>query len=94
MYNISMKFEWDYDKSSSNKVKHGIDFETAKRLWQDENRIEILPPHPVENRRIVIGKIHNKLWTAIYTMREDAIRIISVRHAREKEEKIYEEESG
>jgi len=30
MYNAIMKFEWDTDKSSSNKSKHGIDFETAK----------------------------------------------------------------
>jgi uncharacterized DUF497 family protein len=89
-----MKFEWDCDKSSSNKVKHGIDFETAKRLWEDENRLEILAPHPVENRKIVIAKINNKIWTAIYTMRRDAVRIISVRRAREKEEKLYEEETG
>ena len=30
MYNKVMKFEWDADKSHSNEVKHGIDFETAK----------------------------------------------------------------
>jgi uncharacterized DUF497 family protein len=36
-----MKFEWDDDKSQSNMEKHGIDFETAKTLWSDENRIEI-----------------------------------------------------
>ena len=31
-----MNFEWDDEKSKSNKRKHGIDFETAKSLWLDE----------------------------------------------------------
>jgi uncharacterized DUF497 family protein len=33
-----MKFEWDDQKSISNKEKHGIDFDTAKNLWFDEKR--------------------------------------------------------
>jgi len=89
-----MDFEWDSDKSVSNKAKHGIDFETAKNIWLDENRVEIHAPYPVENRGILIGKYQNKLWTAIYTMRGDAIRIISVRRARKKEVNLYEEEAG
>jgi uncharacterized DUF497 family protein len=93
MYNKYMKFEWDNDKSNSNKMKHGIDFETAKNIWLDENRIEIHAPHPVENRGIIIGKHNNKLWTAIYTLRGDAIRIISVRRARKKEAMLYEKEN-
>jgi len=55
-----MEFEWDLDKSRSNLVKHGIDFETAKNLWLDEGRIEIWAPHPVEDRGIIIGKHQNK----------------------------------
>ena len=89
-----MEFEWDLDKSRSNLVKHGIDFDTAKNLWLDEDRIEIWAPHPVENRGIVIGKHQNKLWTTIFTMRGTTIRIISVRRARKKEAKLYEEEKG
>jgi uncharacterized DUF497 family protein len=89
-----MEFEWDLNKSRSNLIKHGIDFETAKNLWLDEDRIEIWAPHPVEDRGIVIGKHQNKLWTAIFTMRGNAIRIISVRRARKKEAKLYEKEKG
>lgn len=89
-----MEFEWDLDKSRSNLVKHGIDFETAKNLWLDEDRIEIWAPHPVEDRGIIIGKHQNKLWTAIFTMRGNAIRIISVRRARKKEAKLYEKEKA
>lgn len=93
MYNNSMKFEWDPQKSQFNLAKHGIDFETAMNLWLDENRIEIWAPHPVEDRRIVIGKHQNKLWTAIFTMRGNTIRIISARRARKEERKRYEKEN-
>ena len=51
MYNMNMKFEWDSDKSELNREKHGIDFETAKDLWLDENRVGIHAPHPVEDRQ-------------------------------------------
>ena len=87
-----MKFEWDAAKSRANREKHGIDFETARALWLDEDRIEIDAPHPVENRGITIAKLHGKLWTAIYTVRSNAVRIISVRRSREKEEKLYGKE--
>jgi len=94
MYNIFMKFEWNAEKSKTNKVKHGLDFETAKGLWLDENRVEIQAPHPVEDRCIIIGKLHNKLWTGIYNLRGGAIRIISVRRARRKESTLYEKEEN
>jgi len=84
-----MLFDWDIKKSDANKAKHGIDFETAKGLWSDENRIEIRASHPVENRSIIIAKHHDKIWTAIYTLRGDAVRIISVRRSRKKEEQLY-----
>lgn len=89
-----MNFDWDAVKSNANRIKHGMDFETAKGLWLDENRIEIYAPHPVEERSIIIGKLHGKLWTAVYTFRDNAVRIISVRRSRKKEEALYEKEKA
>ncbi len=85
-----MPFEWDPSKSIANKEKHGIDFETAQWLWSDENRVEIHASHPVEDRWILIGRKDDKLWTAIYTLRGNAIRIISVRRSGEKEVDLYD----
>lgn len=85
-----MNFEWDEKKSRANKSKHGIDFNTATKLWNDQDRIDIRTNFPAENRNALIGKIGDKLWTAIFTRRMDAIRIISVRRARKKETKLYE----
>ena len=85
-----MEFEWDEKKSRANKSKHGIDFKTATELWKDQDRIEIQTNFLSENRNAMIGKIGEKLWTAIFTRRVEAIRIISVRRARKKETKLYE----
>ncbi|MBI5584969.1 MAG: BrnT family toxin [Deltaproteobacteria bacterium] len=87
-----MVFEWDPSKSQTNKEKHGIDFEAAKALWEDPDRLEILAPDPIENRTILIGVIHRQLWTAIYAVRGRAVRIISVRRSRKKEKALYEKE--
>jgi len=85
-----MAFEWDQGKSTANKEKHGIDFDTARMLWSDDNRLEIHLPYPVEERWIIIGKIDNWLWTAVFTLRGSLIRIISVRRSRKKEVDLYE----
>jgi len=85
-----MRFEWDPIKSATNNSKHGMDFESAKDLWRDDNRVEIHVPYPDEERFIIIGKLYNKHWTAVYTMRDTKIRIISVRRSREKEVQLYD----
>jgi len=56
-----MELEWDEDKSKTNKIKHGIDFDTAKQLWKDDSRVEIHTPYPLDNRGILIGKIQKQL---------------------------------
>jgi len=90
MYNLVMTFEWDNKKSRRNQAKHGIDFDTAKALWDDGNRVEIQSPYPLEeSRSILIGKLDKKLWTAIFTWRGSALRIISVRRARKREAHLY-----
>ena len=33
-------FEWDSEKAKINKIKHGISFKTATKVFDDENRIE------------------------------------------------------
>ena len=85
-----MEFEFDPQKNLANKQKHGIDFIDAHLLWEDPDRIEIQTNFQSENRNALIGKIEDKLWTAVFTQRDEAIRIISVRRARKKETKLYE----
>jgi len=85
-----MKFEYDVNKSLSNKQKHGIDFEEAKLLWNDDKMVEIKTSFEDEERFINIGKISSKVYAVIITYRKENIRIISARRARKKEIEIYE----
>ncbi|MBS0470154.1 MAG: BrnT family toxin [Proteobacteria bacterium] len=85
-----MEFEFDPAKSLSNKDKHGIDFEEAKALWRDDNLFELDGAFEGEARRLVIGWIGETHWTAIVTCRDDWIRLISVRRARDLEMACYE----
>jgi uncharacterized protein len=85
-----MDFEFDTDKSESNKRKHGIDFIEAKALWEDSDLIVIPARTTDEARFLVIGRILEKCWSGIITYRAEKIRIISVRRSRPEEVKIYE----
>jgi len=85
-----MDFEFDPNKSRKNKKKHGIDFIKAKELWNDPDRIEIPTKFLDEPRYVLIGKIDDVFWSAIFTYRGDKIRLISVRRARRNEREIYE----
>jgi len=84
-----MIFEFDETKSKSNKEKHGINFIEAQNLWQDPEYVLIPAMTIGEARYLLIGKYDNKLWSAIFTIRNKKIRIISVRRSRKNEEEIY-----
>ena len=86
-----MKFEYDSNKSRINKVKHGLDFDEAQALWNDSEAISIQAKSDSEPRYAFISTLHSKYWVAFYTLRSDAIRIISVRRARKNEQRIYDE---
>jgi uncharacterized DUF497 family protein len=83
-------FEYDEQKSISNLSKHGIDFESAQKLWMDDYHIEVRVQFVEEPRYIVVGLIDEKFWTAVITYRSDLIRIISVRRSRKAEVALYE----
>jgi uncharacterized protein len=84
-------FEFDPVKSAINAEKHGIDFDEAQAIWKDERRTVVVSlQETTERRDLVIGRIGDRVWTAIVTFRGDNVRIISVRRAREQEVKAYE----
>ena len=95
-----MNFEYDEYKSKLNQLKHGIDFEEAKALWEDPYTFELKSNYAQprsqsyldqgEDRFLVLGRIKSKNYTAIITYRNNSTRIISVRRSRKEEIKLYE----
>ena len=85
-----MEFEFDEQKSQSNKRKHDIDFVEAQALWDDPELLEVPLKSNDEPRVLMVGRISEKHWSAIITYRQDRIRIISVRRSRNEERELYE----
>lgn len=86
-----MEFDWDYDKNKSNNEKHGIDFNDAKEVFKDDNS-KVAPDLRKdygEDRLKIIGKIYGSIISVIYTVRNNATRIISARKASSNERKEY-----
>jgi uncharacterized DUF497 family protein len=83
-------FEFDEQKSQGNLKKHGIDFVDAQALWKDPDLVEIPARTTDEPRFLIIGRIGEKHWSAVVTLRGGSIRIISVRRSRIEEVAIYE----
>ena len=86
-----MVFEWNELKSAANFVKHGISFEEAVMIWTrvTVDVTEIARSENGESRGATLGVIDESVYTAIWTMRRDKIRLISVRRARDGEAKAY-----
>ncbi len=85
-----MEFEFDKRKSRLNKKKHGIDFIEAQAMWEDPDLIEIPARTTDKPRSLVVGRIGDVHWSGIVTVREDRIRIISVRRSPNEEIALYE----
>lgn len=84
-----MKFEFVPNKSMLNKEKHGIDFYEAQSLWLDPCKVEIEARTTDEIRKLLIATFDGSVWSAVFTIRLEAVRIISVRKSRKNEKEIY-----
>ncbi len=83
-----MEFEYDSRKSEINRQKHGISLEEAKALWVVPG-VVIKARTTDEVRFLRIGKLGDRFYSCIYTVRGDILRLISARRSRVEEEKIY-----
>ena len=83
-----MKFEFNRAKSAANERKHGVSLEEATQLWLDAH-LEVAAKTVDEPRWMVIGKIREKLYACIYTVRGESVRLISCRRAHEQEARLY-----
>lgn len=85
----TIHFEYDERKSEANIQKHGIDFEEARKIWDDPDYLKVPAKKKGEKRFLAIGMVYGRCLTAVATERGDAIRIISARPASNQEVKRY-----
>ena len=87
-------FVWDDAKAIVNWDKHGITFEEARSVFQDEHaRLIVDPDHSEDEERFIILGISLKprLLVVCHCYRENdtLIRIFSARKATRKEAALY-----
>ncbi|MGK7957740.1 MAG: BrnT family toxin [Crocosphaera sp.] len=85
-----MEIEWDKNKADSNLIKHNIDFEDAKNIFLDPNRLEREDKRDYGEIRIqVIGIVNEVVLFVVYTKRGNRYRIMSARRANKNERRQY-----
>ena len=86
-----MKYEWDEAKNERNIKERGIAFGYVENFeWTTSLIVEDTRQNYGERRFQAMGYILGKLHVLVYTIRQESIRIISLRRANEREEKIHE----
>ena len=90
-----MRYEWDDAKRRANLAKHGLAFEDAEHVFsgscytiQDE-RFQY-----GEKRFITLGSLAGRVVVIAHAARDNGTRIISMRKANRREQKIYQERLG
>ncbi|MGL4439338.1 MAG: BrnT family toxin [Bosea sp. (in: a-proteobacteria)] len=71
--------------------ERGIDFEDAA-IALGEGPVLVMPsPKNSEDRDVGLVEIHSKVWAVVHIWRGETLRIITVRRARQREERAYRE---
>lgn len=89
-----IEFSWDARKARQNLQRHKVSFEEAATVFYDEDAIEFFDPeHSANEDRFLMLGLSGRLRIMVvsYCLRRKGseIRIISVRKATKKEDKVY-----
>jgi uncharacterized DUF497 family protein len=87
-----MDFQYDPSKAAGNLCKHGVSFADAEGVFMDPLSLHRIDPDAEgEERFVALGEgTAEQLLVVIYTLRGDAIRLISARRATPAEIRSYE----
>ncbi|GHT67233.1 hypothetical protein FACS1894110_12360 [Spirochaetia bacterium] len=80
-----MKFTWDKRKNKANIKKHGVSFEQAVLVFDDEMLLD-----RYDTRHILIGNAGGRILYVVATeIDQDTTRIISARYTSKQEKEDY-----
>lgn len=93
-----MRWIWQNEKNRTNQRDHGLSFETAQLVFDDELAVSRLDPHPDGDRWQTVGLVGAVVLFVVHTWPEpdpetgeEIGRIISARKATTHERRAYEE---
>jgi uncharacterized DUF497 family protein len=85
-----MEFEWDENKRRINLQKHDLDFANAHLAFTED--AFVIPDDREDygdDRYILLGLMRERIVVIAFTIRDDVIRVISMRKANKQEQKSY-----
>jgi uncharacterized DUF497 family protein len=86
-----MRIDYDQSKPDATLRERGLDFEDAPQLFAGPNfQMEDDRADYGETRWITVGRLNRSVVIVVWTPREDARRIISMRECNAKERKKYQ----
>lgn len=91
-----MEYEFDPAKDQANRFKHGLGLSFGRRVFDDPVKAVIPSFRPVdgEDRFKAVGRVDGKLYTAVFVVRDERIRLISVRRSNASEQRDYDSDPG
>lgn len=90
-----MKFEWDPEKDRINIAQHRISFAEAVAFdWQGAQVFTDDRQDYGEDRFQARGFLNGRLHFAVFTLRGDRLRLISLRKANKRERRDHAAETG
>ena len=85
-----MRFEFDPAKLAANVAKHGVCFSAMDDFEWETAHIDIDSRKSYgESRLCATGLVGTRLLVLVFTLRESAVRIISLRKANQREVRRY-----
>jgi uncharacterized DUF497 family protein len=87
-------FEWDENKRAINLARHRLDLIDGRSLFDGRPVVTYPSPRDDELRFVTVGQINSKFYAIVWTERGEAKRLISMRRARDGEERAYKSRYG
>ena len=88
-------YEWDEEKSERNLEKHGLSFEDAEKVFSGPCVTFVDARFDYEETRLItLGPLEGRVVVIVHTPRGESTRIISMRKANAREQKIYQKRLG
>jgi hypothetical protein len=87
-------FEWDEGKRERNRDRHKVDLLEGASLFDGRPVITVPSPRGDEARFVTTGRLGATFYTVVWTWRGEAIRLISLRRARDAEQQAHQARFG
>jgi uncharacterized DUF497 family protein len=89
-----LDFEWDDAKRASNVGKHGIDLIEGRKAFDRRECVSHPSNRDGEARTLTLFEMDGRILALVWTGRSGAVRLISLRAARQGEARAYRSNVG